>query len=939
MKKNCFFLICTIMYCLGATPLSAEETLKQSSVFYTADMVEKARTNANKFAWASDIVNSIIANARPWLKYSDDELWDLMFGSTISRSWMVWSDGYCPSCKEDISMYSWEMNAINEPWKVRCPNCGELFPKNDFHAFYRSGLDTHGVFDPELADRSLLFNTEHPDPDDPLQMYGVDDGEGYVEGERRWRFIGAYLIYGQWKQAIVSGIQNLAAAYVISGDDSYAHKAGILLDRVADLYPTFDFKEQGIVYERPGDAGYISTWHGACYEHRIIVTAYDQVFEALRRDTELVAFLSGKARQYKLDNPKSTFTHIQRNIEDRILHNAISNHQKIMSNYPRTEVVLAITRAVLNWPENRGEVFAIIDSMVVKATAVDGLSGEKGLVGYSSSPISIMAHLLEMFARIDPVFLPDIVKRHPNIRKTYRFHIDTWFNGEYFPLTGDTGSFAQKVNYFPTATPSKNPGIGPSMFSFLWHLYELTGDHAYVQILYRQNNNSIENLPYDLFAGRPEAFQKAVQSVIDKHGDRIEVGSVNKEQWCLSMMRSGRGEKARAFWLDYDTGERHSHADCMNLGLFAKGLDLLPEFGYPAVQYGGWETSKARWSKMTAAHNTVVVCGKDQTHEHVSGTTTLWADGDSFRAIRASAPEVYNIDQYERTVVFVDISDKDSYLIDAFRVVGSTDHAKFIHSHFGTITTRGLSLKPADDYGHGTIMRNFYSDPLPNPGWHVDWKVNDKHGYLPADSDVHVRYTDLTTDARAFTAEAWISGGTYNEREELWIPRVITRRQAEESPLASTFVSIIEPYEKSSNITGIRRLQLMTEKGKLYPDANVAIEITLKNGYRDVFIISDVENPLNLSPSRAVDKILVQEDSKLLLDGEICMVRSDRLGEVNHIALCRGKSLTFGSFEIVLTKDTGFIELVIDGGRAEVVAGSHAAIHTIKAKGKNIRVE
>ena len=36
--------------------------------------------------------------------------------------------------------------------------------------------------DPELADRSLLFNAEHPDPNDPLHTFAVDDGFGYDDG-------------------------------------------------------------------------------------------------------------------------------------------------------------------------------------------------------------------------------------------------------------------------------------------------------------------------------------------------------------------------------------------------------------------------------------------------------------------------------------------------------------------------------------------------------------------------------------------------------------------------------------------------------------------------------------------------------------------------------------------------------------------------------------
>ena len=31
----------------------------------------------------------------------------------------------------------------------------------------------------------------------------------------------------------------------------------------------------------------------------------------------------------------------------------------------------------------------------------------------------------------------------------------------------------------------------------------------------------------------------------------------------------------------------------MNLGLFARGLDLMPDLGYPPVQFGGWDSPRA----------------------------------------------------------------------------------------------------------------------------------------------------------------------------------------------------------------------------------------------------------------------------------------------------------------------------------------------------------
>jgi 3-hydroxybutyryl-CoA dehydrogenase len=128
-------------------PLShAEESgLKQQSVFYPARLIENARRNVCQYDWARQIRDSVVQQAEPWIGLSDEQLWGLMFGPAITRSWMVWSDGHCPSCENAVPMYNWEMAAMQRPWKTRCPQRREIFPKNDFDKFYSSGLDQHGV--------------------------------------------------------------------------------------------------------------------------------------------------------------------------------------------------------------------------------------------------------------------------------------------------------------------------------------------------------------------------------------------------------------------------------------------------------------------------------------------------------------------------------------------------------------------------------------------------------------------------------------------------------------------------------------------------------------------------------------------------------------------------------------------------------------------------
>lgn len=900
---------------------------KTASAFFPSELVAHARANAREHAWAAEIRDSLVAAAKPWMERSDEELWQLMFGNTLKRAWQVWSDGHCPACQKPVPMYEWVPDALQQPWKMRCPQCKELFPKNDFAKFYRSVLNEQNVFEPQRADRSLLFNAEHPDPADPLHRFGVDDGDGYVEGKQRWRFINAYLIFGQWKQGIVAGIRNLAAAYVATGDLRYAHKAGVLLDRAADLYPTFDFGKEGVMYEGAPRSGYVSTWHDACVEVHEMALAYDSVFEGLERDAELVKFLSAKAAQHQLTNPKATFADIQRNIEERIFRDTLANRPKIESNYPATDVAVTILHTVLGWPGNRAQVTTMLDAIVDKATAVDGVTGEKGIAGYSIIGPRDVAELLGRYARSDPGFIREALRRHPRLHAMYRFHLDTLCLGEYYPRSGDTGGFAMKNSGYAALPFAKNPGINPSSFAFLWELAQATGDKDFARVILSANGNSVNGLPYDLFAASPADFQKNVAKAVADEGAVIKLPSVNKTEWGLAILRSGSGTNARAAWLDYDSGERHGHADGMTIGLFAKGLDLLPDFGYPPVQYGGWLAPRARWYTKTAAHNTVSVDGQDT--KPCTGKTTLWFDGKEFHVVRATAPALIGGRQFERTLMLVDISETDSYVVDILRVAGGREHTRFTHGHFGGLETTGLSAAPLTETRYGEVMRNFQRDPKPSPGWSATWKVNDHLKYLPAGSEVHLRLTDLTRDVEVQRAESWVAVGLYGGTAEAWIPSLLVRRQATNAPLTSTFVSVIEPYASRSAIKSVRRLELTTNEADAFPDSEVGLEITLADGRRDIILARNSEK--EESPAE-----MLEPRSQLRFLGDLCLVRFGSDDKARRVLFCNSMRVSSPRLRVEMQRDPGNFEADLTNQAATVVAGSSNGIKSISVDGNSI---
>lgn len=891
---------------------------KTHSVFYSQDLLAHATANAAQHDWAKTMQQQLVDAAAPWMALTNDELWNTMFGPNIPRTWMVWSDGYCPACKDDVRMYTWEVDPFAFPWKVRCPHCKELFPKNDFEAFHRSGYDEHGVFQPELADRSLLFNTEHPDPADPLHSFGVDDGTGYQADDHRWRFIGWYVIFGQWKKHVHAGIVNLSAAYAATGDPDYAFKAAIMLDRVGDVYHTFDFHTQGgLVYETTqGTRGQISTWHDACEEVRLLAFAYDQIFDGAKaQEAALTEYLSEKSKAFHLDNAKSSWTDIQRNIETGIFESTLNHRERIESNYPRTDIAMLAIKTVLGWPSNRDEVLGLLDGIVEKATAVDGVSGEKGMAGYTTIAPRALAEILSQMRRLEPGFLETVYDRHPMLQQTFRFHLDTWCMESWYPRSGDTGVFGEKNETYVGVSFSKNPGVDPSMYALLMDVAELTEDPGLVQVVYLANGRTTDGLPYDLFADDPTAFQTRVRNVVDEHGPTPRLTSANKQQWNLAILRSGEGEHRRALWLDYDSHERHSHRDGMNIGLFAKGLDLIPDLGYPPVGYGGWGAPRAVWYTMTAAHVTVAVDRKNQAA--AVGETTLWADGKRFHAVRASGPAIIGGEDYERLVALVDIDDERFYVLDVFRVKGGKEHTKFFHSSFGDVTTTGLELTDAPPYSDDTQMRGFRVDSDPEPGWSVDWKIQDINDYVSAERDIHVRYTGLTYGAKAYLAEGWVDTGLYGS-ESRWIPRVLVQRQSDAEPLASTFVSVIEPYEGARALDSIQRIETAAPDGPSIEETHLCVSIARNDGLLDVFLYGPSGSQTEMN-APGVDAHAVGE--------MVCITMSGT--NLVRAALWNTRHLDAGQWQVQLAPDTGYVEIDFSGERPAIVSGQTDAIASI----------
>ena len=336
---------------------------KQRCVLYTPEEVDQARRNIARCDWAKAERDAAVATCAPWMARSDEDIWQLVTGQSIPRGIHVNSDLGCVSCGRDVyafGNYPWNVS-LARPWKLECPSCGAVWPKNDFEAFYKSGLGTGGVFDRGLADDSLLFNAEHADPADPLRGFAVDDGMGWIDDAgNRWWFIAYYSHYCTWATLPEAALA-LGKAYLYTGDAAYAHKGAVILDRIADVYPEMDltpYSDLGI-YNSDGSTG-LGRIKGCIWENGMAETlslAYDMVYEGMAGDAALVRFLSEKAATWEIARPKHSIAHIRENIEHGLLREFMLScrDRRIRGNEGMTQTAMATAAAVLDDPQETPE--------------------------------------------------------------------------------------------------------------------------------------------------------------------------------------------------------------------------------------------------------------------------------------------------------------------------------------------------------------------------------------------------------------------------------------------------------------------------------------------------------------------------------------------------------------------------------------------------------
>ncbi len=829
-------------------------------------MLSRLSQNIKEHEWAKERRNSLLQRAQEICSLDDDFIWRLIPGPNIPRTGQVNEVVGCPNCGTKIDKYGrhpWLVDILKKPWKVKCPSCGEIFPKNDFEAFYKSGLNESGIFVLEEADRTLLFNTECEDTKD----LWVDDTTGYWDKEgNQLRFIGCYG-FKLWEW-ILDSLVTLRDAFLYSNNPIYARKGLIFLDRIADVYPDIDYPywfKKGFPCSC-GRSGY-GRLYGCIWEPFIAVklcTAWD-AFRPCIDDDAVLDFLRDRRRQYKLKGNKGTPEDLIENIENNILRHIIADvlRRNIRGNSGMHQYAMTIAAISLDHPQEtleaiewlfRPEVIGGDDgntslggglpNILLGKMDRDGM-GDEGSTGYNLLWVNMLEEIYRVLSRYGHEKLSYWWMGFKKLNTSRRTQFDMICIDRFIPNIGDTGTTGAPVmKEIKLSNNKKLSGWStPEQYVRFFYLYK---DPELLRMAHYLNGSSYnglagkdevrsENSTSTLARGvyTDEIFETDSEGII-KSLERIirEQGVLVPESKChngygIAILRRGIGDFKRALWIYFGRSYGHGHRDNLNIGLYAFGLDLLPDLGYPESA-SSWP-KRIGWTSHTISHNTVLLDKTRQRPGH-TGHMTLFKVSPDVQVIEAKSDVAYpNATLYKRTVCMIDISDEAFYIVDFFRAAGAKDYHYSFHGAEGEVKVQGAKLIPQEkgtyagphiNYGEpydGDTTSSTYSgsgfqylsdverDTNPEEIVAVDWEIKDTWGLLEEPRDIHLRLTLIQPNG-----ELALANGIPPQRS-LSVPDslkyVLLYREAPKD-LGTSFVSVIEPYETKRKIMYISKADL-----------------------------------------------------------------------------------------------------------------------------------
>lgn len=809
--------------------------------YYTDKRLETMRKNVETYDWAKRMKANLISATDKWLACSDDDLRLMVPPPELARAAYVHETG-CPKhglAIRKFGTYAWKLD-LAHPFKVQCPVDGEFYPDNDFNAYYRSGI-VNGRFRPEKADRSLLKGGI------------VDDGWGWDrpddQNPRKYWFVAYYVHWMLIQRVVIPVMRDCSQAYLVTGDERYAHKAAVVLWQLAEYYPEYRYEKQSSRGTEI-DHGYVGkllyhTWETFTVD--AVAMAYDAVAPSIEKDQTLQRLTGQSAEQ------------IREHIEGRMLREMarliMDGSHTIQGNYGMHQcALLNVALAcgdeehkpkrseMVDWILNNDNVSLYTDMSLNDAlyniVFRDGVPFESP--GYN---LSWVQNLLGVAERLDQCGVE--VFSWPRLKRLLDWPIDMTCCGRFSPSLGDSG------NMYELALGRSGTIYAPA--------YRHYRDPRYAQLF-----ATIEGTPtHDLFE---ECLDDEIAKAAKENPGELGVGSFLFPAYGMTILQTGSEANRTAVMLHQGSGRTaHSHFDNLHVDFFSHRHALTPDFGYPET-CNSEDPRRFGFFCHTLSHNTVMV--NQGRGGQAVGTLTVYDPTGFCKVVEARSEGTYPglVRRYQRTVALVDASPDEAYVVDVFRVAGGRQHDWILHgtdADFETTLplskprTEGTLAGPEVKYGHfydnETMGRapygatNYYpyvgsafmylfnvqEAPLTGAAC-ASWKLKtsgEQPLKLPPTQGVVLRAHMIGDGETAFVCEGKPQQNCKYTPET--VKFLLRRRQGED--LSSAFVTVFEPYKDKPFLRSVSRVQVTPADGRA-----VALKIEKVGGGADYFFNSAV---------------------------------------------------------------------------------------------------
>ena len=741
------------------------------TVYMTPEDVQRARANIEEHEWARSLADSIIANA----------------DTVVDRS-SEWIREHCP-----------DKGAAFAYGLTGCPICAGLWGS---WGGANCSFDRPGTV--KCGNGHILPDDAHP-----------DDGTGYKNPDGRIHyFVGSY---NSWvAETYQKWADWLAFAYTITGEEKYAETCAVLLDALAEIYPSCDAGSWD--YPSTPPSGRLSRpWYQVARVLVTLVDYYDQIYNSPALDQP--SFVDGLTRRENIE------TNMLKNgawyCYEQSLAGGLNNGE---ADYIRGALSVGCLLGIESYVD-----WALDGPYGIRASVQNNADRDGR---YYESALLYAIHARSLYLTFAEPLLNYRGERYPEGVNLYD---DPDFRSFYVLPRLAVDCVGKYPRYGDSAPDTAHTLPGDTMFdasdySFAEHIYNRTSDpqvrHDFGMLVNWLTDGQVEKARASSGLARWLLFHgkdaPAATDTLPERLQRMISDTYLMGQKGVAILRTPQSPQAQACLLRYGPVLNHGHFDDLNINYFGLGYELTYDLGY---SFGSTHT-QVGWAKQTAAHQLVLVdetCQLSDKSDDTGGSLHMLAAMPGMQVVDADSNDVYRslgVDTYRRFLALVG-DGPESYLLDIFTVHGGTQHDYMAHALSDQASFEGVTLGAPEagslagpDINWGERQQNDGDvDPTKGTYWvappfnGLGFMMHPQRGtaagpwsatWTLPDGQNHMRMTMLPEEGTEVIS-TW-APGIYPPNPKA--RHVVARRRSDGGPLSSTFVSVREPFGPMSSISG-----------------------------------------------------------------------------------------------------------------------------------------